>query len=84
MLRELRRRKRREQKTLGELVSELLVCGPASEEDPEGSVSFDWPNRNLRPRVDLEDKEVVPTSPWVTPGISGVSNPSPLTIDPPP
>ena len=57
VLRELRKRQKRERKTLGQLISELVARALAADEPspPE----FTWVARNLQPRVDLEDKEAV-------------------------
>lgn len=59
VLRELKRRQRREQKTLGVLVSELLARALA---EPEGHVPpppLVWTTRDLRPRVDIDDKDAL-------------------------
>jgi len=57
VLRELKRRQRREGKPLGQLISELLAkaidCGP------DLTPPFTWVSKDLRPRVDLEDKDAV-------------------------
>jgi hypothetical protein len=57
ILRELERRKRREGKTLGRLVSELLASALAREDKPPATLS--WNTRPMGARVDLEDKEAV-------------------------
>lgn len=57
VLRELRKRQRREQKTLGQLVSELLARAMQSGEDQPPD--FAWLSTDLKPRVDLEDKDTV-------------------------
>jgi macrodomain Ter protein organizer (MatP/YcbG family) len=57
VLRRLKERKRREGKTLGQLVSELLARA-LREEAPARSV-LDWTSRPMGARVDLEDKEAV-------------------------
>lgn len=58
VLRELKRRQKREGKTLGQLVSELLA-GALDREGEPGPVPFRWTSRAMRTRVDLEDKEAV-------------------------
>jgi len=55
VLRELERRKRREGKTLGRLVSELLAS--ALRREPQRSEPFAWETRPMSATVDLEDKE---------------------------
>jgi hypothetical protein len=57
VLRELKKRQRREHKPLGQLVSELLAR--AIESDDEVRPTFSWVTRDLKPRVDLEDKDAV-------------------------
>lgn len=57
VLRELERRKRREGKTLGRLVSELLAS--ALERGDEPTPTFEWYSQPMRALVDLEDKEAV-------------------------
>ena len=58
VLRELKRRQKREGKTLGQLASELLAgaLDPGSE---PASVPFTWTSRSMKARVDLEDTEAV-------------------------
>ena len=57
VLRELERRKQREGKTLGRLVSELLAAALARQEEP--TPKLEWYSQPMRARVDLEDKEAV-------------------------
>jgi hypothetical protein len=57
VLRALKRRQREEQKTLGQLVSELLAQALAAE--PRPPVDIRWETADLRPRVDLDDKDAV-------------------------
>jgi hypothetical protein len=58
VLRELRRRGRRERKSMGRVASELLAR--ALDEEPGPPASFEWRARDLgTPRVDLEDKAAV-------------------------
>ncbi len=58
VLRELKAVQRREGKTLGRLVSELLVR--ALQKDRSESVApFVWTVRPMKARVDLQDKEAV-------------------------
>jgi hypothetical protein len=58
VLRELKQRQRREGKTLGRLVSELLT-NALSREVPPSPVPLRWRSQAMRPLVDLEDKEAV-------------------------
>jgi hypothetical protein len=58
VLRRLQERKRREGKTLGRLVSELLASA-LRETSLATSRELDWASRPMRARVDLEDKEAV-------------------------
>ncbi len=57
VLRELERRKRREGKTLGRLVSELLAA--ALRHEPPLQPDLVWSTRRMTARVDLEDKEAL-------------------------
>jgi hypothetical protein len=57
VLRALKERQRSEKKTLGQLMSELLA--QALERTPPASADFVWTTADLRPRVDLEDKDAV-------------------------
>jgi hypothetical protein len=57
VLRALKRRQRVEHKTLGQLVSELLAQALAA--TPRPSVNIRWTTEDLRPRVDLDDKDAV-------------------------
>jgi hypothetical protein len=57
VLRELDARKRREGKTLGRLVSELLAAALERGDDPPQP--FEWYSQPMRALVDLEDKEAV-------------------------
>ncbi len=59
VLRELRRRQRKGKETLGQLVSGLLAKALADPKAEESPPPLDWPSQNLRPRVDLDDKEAV-------------------------
>jgi hypothetical protein len=58
VLRRLKERKRREGKTLGQLVSELLA-GALRETATPTPRELDWTSRSMGARVDLEDKEAV-------------------------
>lgn len=58
VLRELKRRQRRERKTLGRLMSELLARALALEPQVDER-PLRWAKRDMRPRVDLEDKDAV-------------------------
>jgi len=59
VLRELKERQRREKTTLGQLVSELLARALSAEEPGKELPPLQWPSQDLRPRVDLDDKEAV-------------------------
>lgn len=59
VLRELKRRQRRSNTTLGQLVSELLAKALAAEEPAKELPPLQWPSQDLRPRVDIDDKEAV-------------------------
>lgn len=58
VLRELKKRQRREGKTLGCLVSELLTSA-LDRDTTEPPASFDWTSRPMEARLDLEDREAV-------------------------
>ena len=58
VLRELKRRQRQEDKSLGQLVSELLAVA-LTDSEPAATPTFTWVSRDLKPRVDLEDREAV-------------------------
>jgi hypothetical protein len=57
ILRELKKRQQRERKPLGQLISELVARAIESE-DPDAS-PFVWVAKDLRPRIDLEDKDTL-------------------------
>jgi hypothetical protein len=57
VLRELKRRQRREGKTLGRLVSELLAAALARTDDMQRELG--WRTSRMEARVDLEDKEAL-------------------------
>jgi hypothetical protein len=59
VLRELKKRQERERKTLGQLISELLAKAMESENDTTAATPFTWVTKDLRPRVDLEDKDAL-------------------------
>ena len=58
VLRELRKRGRREGKTLGRVVSELLATA-LNTSQPEPATAFRWTTRPMGARLDLEDAEAV-------------------------
>ncbi len=58
ILAELKRRQRREGKTLGRLVSELLA-ERLDRDAPPPPEPFDWLARRMAARVDLDDVEAV-------------------------
>ena len=60
VLRELKRLQKREGKTLGQLISELVAGALANEgEVPQESPPLHWQSRAMQARVDLEDKEAL-------------------------
>jgi len=60
ILRDLKRLQKRERKSLGRLVSDLLAqaLGPRAARGPERR-DFSWVSRPMGARVDLADKEAV-------------------------
>lgn len=58
VLRELKKRQERDRKPLGQLISEL-VAKAIKAEDQTAPPPFSWVARDLRPRVDLEDKDAL-------------------------
>jgi plasmid stability protein len=60
VLRELKRRARREGKSLGRVASEVLSAAlDAAEREPEPPAPLAWSVRPMGARVDLEDAEAV-------------------------
>ena len=59
VLRELKKRQERERKTLGQLISELLAKAIESENEHTATTPFSWVAKDLRPRVDIEDKDAL-------------------------
>jgi hypothetical protein len=60
VMRQLKARQRREGKTLGRLVSELLSTAMQAEGDePRPSAPLAWSSRPMRALVDLDDPEAV-------------------------
>jgi len=59
VLRELKRRQRRENKTLGQLASELLARALADEQVDDALPPLRWTSKDLGLKVDLEDKEAL-------------------------
>ena len=57
VLQDLKRRQKREKKSLGRLVSELLAQAMTREHSRLEPLR--WRKRSMRARVDLEDKEAV-------------------------
>jgi hypothetical protein len=58
VLRELKDRKQREGKTLGQLVSELLARALRTDASPSRR-ELGWRSQPMRARVDIDDKEAV-------------------------
>jgi hypothetical protein len=60
VLRDLKRLQKREGKTLGRLISEILAVALARRErEEEEPKPFRWSARPMKARIDLEDKEAV-------------------------
>jgi hypothetical protein len=60
VLRELKRLQKREGKSLGQLISELVAAALAHEaETPAEGRPFQWTSRPMGARIDLEDREAV-------------------------
>jgi hypothetical protein len=59
VMRQLKARQRREGKTLGRLVSELLSAALAADEGEPPPVPLVWSSRPMRALVDLDDPEAV-------------------------
>ena len=60
VLRQLKRRQRREGKSLSDLVSELLAAGMEASPEPGGrSQPLRWATRPMGALIDLEDKEAL-------------------------
>ena len=60
ILRELKRVQKQENKTLGQLVSELVAAGLAARRKPAGQQApFTWIHRPMHARVDLRDKDAL-------------------------
>jgi hypothetical protein len=59
VLEELRRRQRRENKSLGQLASELLAHALAMTADEHPPAPLEWTVAPMRARVDLEDRDAV-------------------------
>lgn len=59
VLEQLRRRQRRENKSLGQLASELLAHALAATEDELPAGPLEWTTGPMRARVDLEDRDAV-------------------------
>lgn len=59
VLAELKKRRRQEGKSLGQLASELLAQALARDEDDDESPALAWTSRPLGLKVDLEDKDAL-------------------------
>lgn len=60
VLRELRDRGRRERKSMGRVVSELLAPVLAADDAGGAQGPLEWISKHMgRPRIDLEDKEAL-------------------------
>jgi hypothetical protein len=58
ILRDLKKRQKREGKSLGRLVSELLA-GPLAHKERPKPQEFHWISKDMQPLVDLEDHDAV-------------------------
>lgn len=59
ILRELKKRQRRDHKSLGQLVSELLARALAAEGESEPVPPLRWTEKPLGLKVDLDDKDAL-------------------------
>ena len=59
ILKELKDLQAKEKKSLGQLATELIADALARREKPTRRRKLKWISRDLKPRVDLEDKEAV-------------------------
>ncbi len=59
VLRKLKARQRRDNKTLGQVATELLARALADEAGEDELPPLRWPSRPLGLKVDLEDKEAL-------------------------
>lgn len=59
VLRQLKKRKQKEHKTLGQLVSELLAQALADSKVDEPPPPLQWVSQAMGPKIDLDDKEAV-------------------------
>lgn len=59
VLRKLKAIQRRDQKTLGQVASELLASAMAREAVDDELPPLQWPSRAVGLKVDLDDKEAV-------------------------
>jgi len=59
ILRDLKKRQRREGKSLGRLVSDLLARALDSTDSEKIDTAFTWHSRPMGARVDIDDKEAV-------------------------
>ena len=59
VLRELKRLQRIERKSLGRLISDLLVLALSARKGPTSRRSFRWISRPMGARVDLRDRDAV-------------------------
>lgn len=62
ILKEVKRLQRRDGRSLGRLVSDLLaqsLSAAKASQAPAAAVTFDWVSKPMRARVDLADKHAV-------------------------
>lgn len=60
VLQELKRRREREGKSIGQLASELMAGALSAESSPAaGDAPLEWTSSRMRARMDLEDKDAL-------------------------
>lgn len=59
VLRELKKRRQREHKTLGQLASELLASAMSADTEQPEPGPLDWKTAPMGARVDLSDKDAL-------------------------
>ncbi len=59
VLQELKRRQKREGKSLGRLASELLAVSLAADTPVDAPAALAWTTRPMSARVDLDDKDAL-------------------------
>jgi hypothetical protein len=59
ILREIRALQKREGRSMGKIISQLLAEGLSRRRSPLKAPNFKWVSRPMRPLVDLADKEAL-------------------------